>query len=1431
MNVKCKKIKLSIFAAIVILAGFGFASEAAATVTYYIQSKLSTTANSVDGWGSASNLSDASNTNANVYGTVVPLAGGDMYAIYIASTSITGIKYTSGSGWGATTTIATGKTGMANNMSAVSDSSGNIHLTYIDSLSYVQYQKYTTSWQTAVALDSNATNEYTTLAIDTAGNNGLYAFWVRANDILYRRGCSPYALADWDATSTFESAGGNSNNWTVAGYKDFGSGKIFAEWTQGAASPYSIKWKSLTPTSCVTGINISGNIYLADETTQNATSFTIALSVNNGATTTVTATSTYTFSTVTVASGDSIAVYIEGTTTDANTFTVTDGLTNATSVDLYLGKVAIGNNNSSTTLNSDICKQSNYPTTTDNLLFCSVNNITATSGVEVHILQNKKYDTGIGATLTTQGAGGDLHLSTSSQATLSATTTISGNVTISSGATSTIYATTTLINVSVGGNWTNSGNFTANTSTVTFTATASGKTITTGGSPFYNLTFDGSGGEWTLQDALDVNNNLNLTAGTLIASSQNINIAGDLTLASGGYFTKGTGTLTFDGSTAKTWTDNNATKQDMGSVIIDGSSKTINLGSDVKITKLTIGLDDTFGAESYTFTITGLGTGASRPFLINSGGTFNASTSLAEFIATSTTDIESTTYYNLKLNQAGTTFQLYNNVTTTNDINIAAGTLDVTVANYNLVIGGNWSNSGTFLAQSGMVTFNATSTGKTIATGGIGNPFYNLTFNGLGGGWQLATSTAINANVTTTEGSLELNSQNLTVDGGTISGTNGSITCSGCTAGTTTLSGIGNLGPTGTGSYTFYNLTLSGSGVTTLAGNINVNSILTISSGKSLDASNKTINLYGSGTGSAKPFVIEGTFTYNQSTVIYRGSAATDITSATYYNLTASSTGVTFTLAGNTTTTNNLNITAGTLDVTTNNYPLWIGGNWSNSGSFNCRNGTTTFDATSGTVTIDSTTSTLDDFYNIVFDDGGGSATFQLESTLDVNNDLIINGGNLDVKSGENNTIYVKGSWDNNDIFTRQQGEVIFDATSSETITDGGWPFNLLTFNSSDGNGSWLYQDSTSTALATTTVQAGIATFLNAKTGGVSVTGGTLNVDWYLGVHVVDADSTSTNINTTGTDPITISEASSSAAIWRHNGTNWVGPVSSTSTDSGDSGKNPQPNDSGAIRIREYSNSTGTATYYKFNLTITAQSGYGAYNYSADHRNGKFIISTLYTGGDQDDCISQTWHRTTISALNEPYPTVNNPPDKGSWFVGMASTLEFSVSATSTYLGSLDYGNDFTAIGTTTLSVTTTAYNGYVVKAYANNLGRLKLGVTENYIDRWIRAGATNATPTSWDINCSTSTDYCAFGYTTSDDTLSGGTLYRFTDYNFCSAAVGNKCWAGFATSSLSTDPIADATSSVSGAQTTITYKVSADEDYVAGTYSTKIYYICTANL
>ena len=59
------------------------------------------------------------------------------------------------------------------------------------------------------------------------------------------------------------------------------------------------------------------------------------------------------------------------------------------------------------------------------------------------------------------------------------------------------------------------GNFMHSKGTVIFDSTATGKTITSGGSRFYNLTFNGDGGSWTVQDALDVKNDLTLIKGTV----------------------------------------------------------------------------------------------------------------------------------------------------------------------------------------------------------------------------------------------------------------------------------------------------------------------------------------------------------------------------------------------------------------------------------------------------------------------------------------------------------------------------------------------------------------------------------------------------------------------------------------------------------------------------------------------------------------------------------------------------------------------------------------------------------------------------------------------------------------------------------------------------------------------------------------------------
>jgi hypothetical protein len=57
--------------------------------------------------------------------------------------------------------------------------------------------------------------------------------------------------------------------------------------------------------------------------------------------------------------------------------------------------------------------------------------------------------------------------------------------------------------------------WTTGTGTITFAATATGKTITLGGKSLYAVTFNGAGGGWSLQDAMTATNLLTLTAGTV----------------------------------------------------------------------------------------------------------------------------------------------------------------------------------------------------------------------------------------------------------------------------------------------------------------------------------------------------------------------------------------------------------------------------------------------------------------------------------------------------------------------------------------------------------------------------------------------------------------------------------------------------------------------------------------------------------------------------------------------------------------------------------------------------------------------------------------------------------------------------------------------------------------------------------------------------
>ncbi len=96
--------------------------------------------------------------------------------------------------------------------------------------------------------------------------------------------------------------------------------------------------------------------------------------------------------------------------------------------------------------------------------------------------------------------------------------------------------------LSVGGNWTNGGTY-SDTGAVTLMGTSSAGTITSGGGSFGALTIGGSGGTYTLNDALSVTGNLSIGAGATLTGTKAITVGGNWSNA-GAYSDVGVVTLT-----------------------------------------------------------------------------------------------------------------------------------------------------------------------------------------------------------------------------------------------------------------------------------------------------------------------------------------------------------------------------------------------------------------------------------------------------------------------------------------------------------------------------------------------------------------------------------------------------------------------------------------------------------------------------------------------------------------------------------------------------------------------------------------------------------------------------------------------------------------------------------------------------------------------
>ncbi|MBU0612870.1 hypothetical protein KKB10_02530 [Patescibacteria group bacterium] len=224
-------------------------------------------------------------------------------------------------------------------------------------------------------------------------------------------------------------------------------------------------------------------------------------------------------------------------------------------------------------------------------------------------------------------------------------------------------------------------------------------------------------------------------------------------------------------------------------------------------------------------------------------------------------------------------------------------------------------------------------------------------------------------------------------------------------------------------------------------------------------------------------------------------------------------------LGGATTVADNVVINGGTLDVKSgSDYALAVSGGWDiDNGGFQSQSGTVTFDAASGTETIDADGTGTDTFYDIVFNDGGGGAEWDLTGILDVGNDFTITGGTVDNSAG-NYAISIGGSWDNNDIFTAGSGTVTFDASDTNNIISAGSSaFNNITFQGEDGSGTWMFRYDD--ASISGTIDIDTDDIVNIYSGfDVTWTGSSFTLDGTLGGSagrlIVDS---STTIPTSGT--------------------------------------------------------------------------------------------------------------------------------------------------------------------------------------------------------------------------------------------------------------------------------------------------------------------------
>ncbi len=855
----------------------------------------------------------------------------------------------------------------------------------------------------------------------------------------------------------------------------------------------------------VTGITISGTVYQTDRSTTLA-SKTVNLRINGTLTGTGAGgtgiedsdgSGNFSFTSVTVSAGDTVTLYLDGETQDANTITITDGSTNITSLPLYDDHVVIRSDNSTTAIT--ILDLLDYDSDQNNteMLFDAEDSSPDTLIVEdgnALIIHTGDTFTPGGSVTTDPSA---------SAAAVDGDLEIDGTGTLSMGTNA----------LSVGGDYTNDGTFSKSTGqTTTFTATATGHSITDGGENFDSVVFNGASGGWSFADSTTIDVDLTMTAGTLsgtndiTVTTDVVGTAGVITLT-GGTFEQRVGASESFGTSSGSanWTFNNLTfSRSAGTPTIttqSGGSGTITVTGQLLISKTGDGAATTLDASSRTWILSS--SNHANPLdRDQASGVLDADSATFNFTGDNDSGdvtVEDTTYAVINLGGAvaenytfeGTVF------TTTLTVDTNATLIGSTlVATANATGNGTITHTGTFVVDgtgnfggntnwsfallyigdgSGVTTTTATGSGsitvsdtltldieQTLNAGsktwtlskagtGLSRPFINAgsfssgsssTFVYTGNGDTTIENVAYNnLNFTPT---LAASGKSYTFGTGALAiGGNLNINPAGdalvlsvILGGNTTVTGSVTVQKTGSATSS---LSTNGANYSLSAGSINVDT------GGTLTANDSTISLTGSGT----PFTVTGTFSVGGSTVVYESTSATNIAGTTYNHLSLTPVGTpvyTLGTAGSQTiNVNNLTIGNGTNGVQVN-HATWdpainITGNLTIAASA----GTFTKSDAAAVITLKPagtkifTDNTAQDLGVVVLGSGTSTPRINMATDMKVTSLNINSSHQLDVNGTRTITLTGSGAagsrpFINSGTFTPSTGTVAFTGTSASEI-------------------------------------------------------------------------------------------------------------------------------------------------------------------------------------------------------------------------------------------------------------------------------------------------------------------------------------------------------------------------------------------------------------